>query len=105
VADIGTVFPAPKHHVIKAHRQNGGATTEQIFHSLSVDAPLGIKVRIHITPFPAVTIYVSGYLLTVHDREKRLFHFKQILFMQCTEERYKRNCQDIIDTDFFKLST
>lgn len=63
MADIGTVFHVPKHHAIKAHRQNGGADTEQIFQPLLVYAPLGIKVRFHITPFPAVTIYVSDYLL------------------------------------------
>jgi hypothetical protein len=55
VADIGTLFPAPTHHAIKAHRQNGGAATEKIFQPQLVDAPLGIKVRFHITPFPAVT--------------------------------------------------
>jgi len=55
VADIGTAFPVPKHHAIKAHRQNGGAATEKIFQHQLVDVPLGIKVRFHITPFPAVT--------------------------------------------------
>jgi len=90
VAYIGTVFPTPKPHAIKAHRQNGGAAPEQIFQPLLVDAPLGIKVRFHIIPFPAVT---SNYLLQCTTR-KRGFSIlnKYYLFnaqKSCTKETVK----------------
>jgi len=60
---------------------------------LLVDAPLGIKVRFHITPFPAVTIYASDYLLSCKTG-KRGFSIlnKFYLFnaqMGCTKEIVK----------------
>ena len=69
MADIGTDFPVPKHHVIKTHGQNGGAATEKIFQPLLVDAPLGIKVRFHINPFPVVTQFM--YQTTCYSSQWR----------------------------------
>jgi hypothetical protein len=57
---------------------------------MSVDAPLAIKMRVHATPLSGGDIIlVSNYLLQCKRREKRLFHFKPILFIPCTEKLYK----------------